>query len=130
MSFREYYWGMLSTFEVLAQPVRRAMLDRLREREWLVGELADELGIAQPMASKHLRVLRDAGFVAVRGDANRRWHRLRPEPLQELDEWLAPFRWMWESRLDHLGRHLDRKAAATAARGRSPAPTRARGARS
>ncbi len=98
---------MLTTFEVLAQPIRRSILDRLRERPRLVGELAAELGLAQPLTSKHLRVLREAGFVTVRIDGPRRWYALRPEPLAELDEWLAPYRWIWESRLDRLGAHLD-----------------------
>lgn len=98
---------MLTAFEVLAQPIRRSILDRLRERPRLVGELTEELGLTQPVTSKHLRVLRDAGFVTVRIDGPRRWYALRPEPLAALDEWLAPYRWMWESRLDRLGAHLD-----------------------
>jgi DNA-binding transcriptional ArsR family regulator len=98
---------MLTTFEVLAQPIRRSMLDLLRDGEHLVGDLAEELGLTQPLTSKHLRVLRDAGLVTVRVDGPRRWYRLRVEPLAELDDWLAPYRWMWESRLDHLGVHLD-----------------------
>jgi len=95
------------TFEVLAQPIRRSILDRLRERPHLVGELAEVLGLTQPMVSKHLKVLRDAEFVAVRVDGPRRWYALRSEPLVEMDEWLAPYRWMWDSRLDRLGDHLD-----------------------
>jgi DNA-binding transcriptional ArsR family regulator len=98
---------VLTTFEVLAQPIRRSILDRLLERPRLVGELAAELDLTQPLTSKHLRVLRDAGFVTVRVDGPRRWYALRPEPLAELDAWLAPYRWMWESRLDKLGTHLD-----------------------
>lgn len=98
---------MLTTFEVLAQPIRRSILDRLRERSRLVGELAEELHLTQPLTSKHLRVLRDAGLVTVRIDGSRRWYALRSEPLAELDAWLAPYRWMWESRLDLLGAHLD-----------------------
>ena len=98
---------MLSPFEVLAQPIRRSILDRLRERPHLVGELADALGLPQSLASKHLRVLRDAGFVAVRVDGPRRWYALRAEPLAELAEWLEPYRWMWDSSLDRLGEHLD-----------------------
>jgi DNA-binding transcriptional ArsR family regulator len=98
---------VLTTFEVLAQPIRRFILDRLRERPWLVGELAEDLDLTQPLTSKHLRVLREAGFVTVRIDGPRRWYALRPEPLAELDAWLAPYRWMWESRLDRLGTHLD-----------------------
>lgn len=96
-----------TTFEVLAQPIRRSILDRLRERPRLVGELAAELDLTQPLTSKHLRVLREAGFVSVRIDGPRRWYALRTEPLAELDEWLAPYRWMWESHLDRLGAHLD-----------------------
>jgi len=98
---------MLTTFEVLAQPTRRSMLDRLRAGESLVGDLAEGLGLSQPLASKHLRVLRDAGLVTVRVEGPRRWYGLRVEPLVELDDWLAPYRWMWESRLDALGTHLD-----------------------
>ena len=98
---------MLTTFEVLAQPIRRSILDRLRGGEHLVGGLAEGIGLAQPLTSKHLRVLRDAGFVTVRVDGPRRWYSLRVEPLAELDEWLTPFRWMWESHLDRLGAHLD-----------------------
>jgi DNA-binding transcriptional ArsR family regulator len=98
---------MLTTFEVLAQPIRRLVLDRLRGGEQLVGELAEALGLSQPMTSKHLRVLRDAGFVTVRVDGPRRWYSLRVEPLAELDDWLAPYRWMWESSLDRLDAHLD-----------------------
>lgn len=98
---------MLTLFEVLALPVRRDVLDRLRAGPRLVGELVDALGVPQPQVSKHLRVLRDAGLVTVRVDGPRRWYALRLEPLAELDEWLAPYRWMWESRLDRLGAHLD-----------------------
>lgn len=98
---------VLTTFEVLAQPIRRSILDQLRERPHLVGELAEALGLPQPLTSKHLRVLRDAGFVAVRVDGPRRWYALQSAPLAELDEWLAPYRWMWQSRLDRLGEHLD-----------------------
>jgi DNA-binding transcriptional ArsR family regulator len=98
---------VLTTFEVLAQPIRRSILDQLRSGEHLVGELADALGLTQPLTSKHLRVLRDTGFVTVRVDGPRRWYGLRPDPLAAIDEWLAPYRWMWESRLDRLGLHLD-----------------------
>ena len=98
---------MLTTFEVLAQPIRRSILDLLRGGDRLVGELADSLELTQPLVSKHLRVLRDAGLVTVRVDGPRRWYGLRPEPLAELDDWLAPYRWMWESRLDRLATHLD-----------------------
>lgn len=98
---------MLTTFEVLAQPIRRAILDRLRDRPCLVGELSEELRLSQPLTSKHLRVLREAGLVTVRTDGPRRWYALRVEPLVELDAWLAPYRWMWQAHLDRLGAHLD-----------------------
>lgn len=98
---------MPTAFEVLAQPIRRAMLDRLRTGEHLVGDLAASLRITQPLTSKHLRLLREAGLVSVRIDGPRRWYRLRAEPLAEVDDWLAPYRWMWESHLDRLGTHLD-----------------------
>jgi DNA-binding transcriptional ArsR family regulator len=97
---------MLTTFEVLAQPVRRSILDLLRSGEHLVGGLAEALGLTQPATSKHLRILRDAGLVSVRIDGPRRWYGIRVEPLTELDDWLAPYRWMWESNLDRLGAHL------------------------
>jgi len=95
--------------EVLAEPQRRRILDLLLTGERPVGALVDELSISQPAVSKHLRVLRDAGMVDVRVDAQRRVYRVRTEPLQELDEWLAPYRAMWSSRLDALERHLDAK---------------------
>lgn len=98
---------MSTLFEVLAQPIRRSILDHLRQGEHLVGELAGALGLSQPVTSKHLRVLRDAGLVTVRVDGPRRWYGLHAEPLAEVDDWLAPYRWMWESRLDELGAHLD-----------------------
>lgn len=96
-----------TTFEVLAEPTRRRILDLLHPGERSVGELVDQLGLSQPGVSKHLRVLRDAGLVAVRRDAQRRWYRLRPEQLAEVDAWLAPYRRLWTARLDALERHLD-----------------------
>lgn len=99
--------AVLTTYEVLAQPVRRSILDLLRGGDRLVGDLADELGLTQPATSKHLRVLREAGLVTVRVDGPKRWYALRPEPLAEIYDWLEPYRWMWESRLDRLGEHLD-----------------------
>ena len=92
---------------MLSEPTRRRILDLLRERPRLVGELTEELGLTQPGTSKHLRVLREAGLVRVRRDAQRRWYELDPEPLREIDQWLTPYRWLWESRLDALERHLD-----------------------
>lgn len=98
---------MPNTFDVLAQPIRRSILDFLRGGERLVGELAEELGLTQPATSKHLRALREAGLVTARVEGPKRWYALRPEPLAEIDDWLTPYRWMWESRLDRLGEHLD-----------------------
>jgi DNA-binding transcriptional ArsR family regulator len=96
-----------STFEVLAEPRRRQILDLLRGGERPVGELVKKLTLTQPTVSKHLRVLREAGLVEVRHDAQRRWYRLRPEPLVEIDSWLAPYRQLWTASLDALERHLD-----------------------
>ncbi len=97
----------MPSFDALADPTRRRILDLLRERPRLVGELTDALGLSQPGTSKHLRVLREAGLVAVRPDAQRRWYELRPEPLAEIDAWLAPYRRFWNARLDDLERRLD-----------------------
>ena len=94
-------------FEVLAEPNRRHLLDLLRERERPVGELVAALGLSQPAVSKHLRLLREAGLVEVRADAQRRVYRLRTEPLREIDEWLAPYRAAWAGRLGALEAHLD-----------------------
>ena len=98
---------MTTAFGVLAEPTRRRILDDLRDRERSVGELVDRLQVSQPGVSKHLRVLRDAGLVDVRQDAQRRLYRVRPEPLSEIAEWLEPYRQLWSDRLDALGRHLD-----------------------
>jgi DNA-binding transcriptional ArsR family regulator len=98
-------------FEVLAEPRRREILDLLRAGERPVGELVELLELTQPGVSKHLKVLREAGLVEVRQDAQRRWYRLRPEPLAEIDAWLAPYRHLWAERLDALERHLDQRPA-------------------
>ena len=98
---------MASTFAVLADQSRREILDLLRERERPVGDLVDRLTLTQPTVSKHLKVLREAGLVEVRTDAQRRWYRLAPGPLAEVDAWLAPYRRMWEKSLDALERRLD-----------------------
>ena len=98
---------MTTTFDVLAEPARRRILDLLLERPRLVGELTDHLGLTQPGTSKHLRVLREAGLVRVRPEAQRRWYELRSEPLTEIDEWLRPYRRLWDDSLDALERHLD-----------------------
>ena len=98
---------MASTFEVLGEARRREILDLLRGGERAVGDLVDRLALSQPAVSKHLRILREAGLVEVRQDAQRRWYRLRAAPLAEVDAWLAPYRALWESHLDALERHLD-----------------------
>jgi len=98
---------MAPPFEVLAEPNRRRILDLLRAEERPVSELVRELSVSQPAVSKHLRVLREAGLVTVRPEAQRRVYRVAPEPLKELDEWLAPYRQLWSERLDRLEEHLD-----------------------
>jgi DNA-binding transcriptional ArsR family regulator len=98
---------MESTFTVLAEPNRRAILSLLLSSERSVGEIERELGLSQPSVSKHLKVLREAGFVEPRIDAQRRLYRLRPEPIMEIDAWLAPFRQFWAKHVDALEKHLD-----------------------
>jgi DNA-binding transcriptional ArsR family regulator len=97
----------VAVFDVVAEPHRRRILDLLAEAERPVGELVERLDLSQPAVSKHLRILRDAGLVEVRGEAQRRLYRLRPEPLQAIDRWLMPYRRMWSARLDDLERHLN-----------------------
>src|SRR5512141_454442 len=101
---------MESVFEIIAEPNRRAILDLLVSSQRSVGEIERQLRMPQPTVSKHLRVLRDAGIVEAKVDAQRRLYRLRPEPLQEVDAWLAPFRAFWAPHLDALELHLDRMA--------------------
>ena len=98
---------MATTFQLVAEPTRREILDLLRVHERSVGELVDRLALSQPGVSKHLRALRDAGLVRVRRDAQRRWYRLDAAPLEEVDAWLEPYREFWSGRLDALERHLD-----------------------
>lgn len=98
---------MASTWTALNDPHRRAALAMLRERPRAAGELVQALGLSQPGTSKHLRVLREAGLVHVRVQAQRRVYEIEPGPLAELDAWLAPYRELWEARFDALGRHLD-----------------------
>jgi|SRR4051812_5959667 DNA-binding transcriptional ArsR family regulator len=100
---------MAATFTVLAEPARRQILDLLREEERPVGELVKRLRLSQPGVSKHLRILREAGLVEVRADAQRRLYRLRPESLAEVLAWLEPYRLLWADRLDALEHHLDSK---------------------
>ena len=96
-----------TVFDVLNDPGRREILRLLLDGERSVGSLVSELSLAQPNVSKHLKVLRQAGFVEVRPAARERLYRLQPEPLQELDAWLGPFRQAWSRRLDALEHHLD-----------------------
>src|SRR5215467_6210147 len=99
---------MESTFSIIAEPNRRAILSLLAASERSVGDLEEELRLPQPSVSKHLRVLREAGFVESRVDAQRRLYRIRPEPLMEIDMWVAQFRRFWSVHVDALERHLDR----------------------
>jgi DNA-binding transcriptional ArsR family regulator len=108
-----YINSMESAFTVLAEPSRRAILTLLASGERSVGYLESTLNLSQPSVSKHLRVLRDAGLVEVTIDAQRRVYRIRPEPLQEVDAWMAPFRRYWSARVDALERHLDSMAIPT-----------------
>lgn len=99
----------LATLQVLAEPSRQAILNLLREGERPVGDLVAHLPLSQPAVSKHLRVLKEAGIVEARPDAQRRLYRIRPEPLAELDEWLATYRQLWTTHLNQLEDHLDRR---------------------
>jgi len=110
--------AMESAFEIIAEPNRRAILSLLASSELSVGEIERELGMTQPTVSKHLRVLREAGFVEAEVDAQRRLYRLRPEPLKEVEEWLEPFRRFWSRHLDALERHLDRMEQKSSLKGR------------
>jgi DNA-binding transcriptional ArsR family regulator len=103
---------MMTTYEVLAEPTRRRILDLVREQPRLVGELVDLLNMSQPGVSKHLRILREAGLVRVRQDAQRHWYELNPAPLAEIGAWLEPYRQLWEAhynRLDTLLEELQAK---------------------
>lgn len=107
-----------AVLEAITDPTRRRILDAVRGGECSVSELVEIVGMHQPGVSRHLKVLRDAGLVEARSDANRRLYRLRPEPLRELDAWLEPYRVEWSNRLDSLERHLERTA--THATGNTP----------
>jgi len=109
----EYTKRVESVFEVIAEPNRRAILSLLVSSQQSVGEIERQLRMPQPTVSKHLRVLREAGFVESTVDAQRRLYRLRPEPLQEVDAWLGPFRRFWSAHVDALERHLDRMDQST-----------------
>jgi DNA-binding transcriptional ArsR family regulator len=110
---------MDSAFEIIAEPNRRAILSLLVSSQQSVGEIESRLHMTQPTVSKHLRVLREAGFVESTVDAQRRLYRLKPEPLQEVAAWLAPFRRLWSAHLDALERHLDRMGQSTPTKGKT-----------
>jgi DNA-binding transcriptional ArsR family regulator len=110
-----------SVFEIIAEPNRRAILSLLASSEQSVGEIERQLRMSQPTVSKHLRVLRESGFVEATVDAQRRLYRLKPGPLQEVDAWLAPFRRFWSAHLDALERYLDRMGDRMEVR-RGPSP--------
>ena len=109
----EYKKGVDSVFEIIAEPNRRAILSLLVTSQHSVGEIERQLRMPQPSVSKHLRVLREAGFVESTVDAQRRLYRLKPGPLQEIDAWLAQFRRFWSAHVDALERHLDRMDEST-----------------
>jgi DNA-binding transcriptional ArsR family regulator len=111
--------SMESVFEIIAEPNRRAILSLLVSSQQSVGEIERQLRMTQPTVSKHLRVLREAGFVESMVDAQRRLYRLKPEPLEEVDAWLAPFRRFWSAQVDALERHLDRMVESTRAKGKT-----------
>ena len=111
---------MESTFTVVAEPNRRAILGLLLESERSVGEIEEELRLTQPTVSKHLRILREAGFVEARVDAQRRVYKIRPQPLKEIDAWLGPFRKYWSKHLDALEQHLDKMEKTQTVKGKKP----------
>ncbi len=120
----EYINGMGSAFEIIAEPNRRAILGLLASTQQSVGEIERQLRMSQPAVSKHLRVLREAGFVESTTDAQRRLYRLKPEPLHEVDAWLAQFRRFWSAHVDALERHLDRIEQSTPTRRNTKKTTR------
>src|ERR1700738_3619724 len=119
----EYIKRVESVFEIIAEPNRRAILSLLVSSQQSVGEIARQLRMSQPTVSKHLRVLRDAGFVESTVDAQRRLYRLKPEPFQEVDAWLAQFRRFWSTHVDALERHLDRMDLSTPTKGKTKEKT-------
>jgi DNA-binding transcriptional ArsR family regulator len=120
---------METAFEIIAEPNRRAILSLLASSQQSVGEIERRLRMSQPTVSKHLRVLREAGFVESTVDAQRRLYRLNPEPLQEVDAWLAQFRRFWSQHVDALERHLDRMAQSSTNKTSTPTKTMKRKAK-
>ena len=117
---------MESVFEIIAEPNRRAILNLLVSSQQSVGQIERQLRMPQPTVSKHLRVLREAGFVESTVDAQRRLYRLNPEPLLQVDAWLAPFRRFWSAHLDALERHLDRMDQLTQTKRKNEKKTRSK----
>lgn len=117
-----YIQSVTSVFEVIAEPNRRAILSLLVSSQQSVGEIERRLRMSQPAVSKHLRVLRQAGFVEATVDAQRRLYRLKPEPLRELDAWLDQFRRFWSAHVDALERHLDRMEQSPATKSKTRRP--------
>src|SRR6195256_822750 len=115
---RGYMSTVESSFAIVAEPNRRAILSLLLSSERSVGQIERELRLSQPSVSKHLRVLREAGVVASRTEAQRRLYRLRPEPLMELDAWLVPFRRFWSKHVDALEQHLEKMEQALSVKGK------------
>ncbi len=115
----EYIKRVESVFDIIAEPNRRAILSLLVSSQQSVGEIERQLHMPQPTVSKHLRVLREAGFVESTVDAQRRLYRLKPKPLQEVDAWLAQFRRFWSAHVDALERHLDRMDQLTQTKGKT-----------
>jgi DNA-binding transcriptional ArsR family regulator len=109
---------MESAFQIIAEPNRRAILSLLASSERSVGDIERQLGMSQPTVSKHLRVLREAGFVESEVDAQRRLYRLKPEALREVDTWLVPFRRVWSKHVDALEKHLDRMEKVRSVKGK------------
>jgi DNA-binding transcriptional ArsR family regulator len=118
---------METAFDIIAEPNRRAILSLLVSSEQSVGEIERRLGMPQPTVSKHLRVLREAGFVEASVDAQRRLYRLKPEPFREVDAWLAQFRRFWSAHVDALERHLDRMEKSTPTKTKQPHPRGGKG---
>jgi DNA-binding transcriptional ArsR family regulator len=119
---QKYIKNVESVFEIIAEPNRRAILSLLVSSQHSVGEIERQLRMSQPTVSKHLRVLREAGFVESTVDAQRRLYRLRPEPFQEVDDWLAQFRRFWSAHVDALERHLDRMHPSTPTKKKTTRP--------
>jgi DNA-binding transcriptional ArsR family regulator len=120
--FVKYIRRVESAFEIIAEPSRRAILSLLISSQQSVGEIERKLRMPQPAVSKHLRVLRDSGFVEATVDAQRRLYRLKPEPFQEVDAWLAQFRQFWSAHVDALERHLDRMDSPTSTKRKTTRP--------